>query len=264
MGHTGTLDPLATGVLVIAVGQATKIIELLVSDEKEYVAEVEMGLMTDTLDVTGEVLEQMEVPSVAKEELSVTLDSFQGTYEQEVPKYSAVRVKGKRLYEYARSNQEVTLPKRMVTIKKIHLLDLESPSFTFSAQVSKGTYMRSLIRDIGVKLGVFCVMKNLKRVKQGIFGLKEASTIEEVKKGHYHLLSIKEALKNYDQVTVSKEDQKRVQNGMVLFKCFTGKEAVMCDQEGQVLAIYREDETDPNKMKPWKVFSTKSEKDLPK
>ena len=170
VGHTGTLDPIATGVLVIGINDGTKVIELLTAVEKEYIAEVVVGIKTDTLDVTGNIIKK-EKQTVEKEKIKEVLNSFLGKYNQEVPIYSAVRIDGKRLYEYARNNEKINLPQREVEIKNIELLDInnEGTAFSFKVTVSKGTYIRSLIRDIGNRLGVFCTMKNLTRTKQGIF-----------------------------------------------------------------------------------------------
>lgn len=255
IGHTGTLDPLATGVLVIAIGQATKIIDLLTSEEKEYVATVQMGMETDTLDVTGNILKQESVPSFSFEQIEEVLSHFLGTYEQEVPLYSAVHVNGKRLYQYAKEQQEVTLPKKTVTIHNIKLLQKRQDTFSFSCRVSKGTYIRSLIRDIAKQLQVSCCMKELVRTKQGNFTLEEACSIEDIKANRYHLFTIEEALSTYPKVVVSKENVKKVQNGVILPKQFTGKKALLCDENGKLLAIYQENSKDPHTMRPWKVFS---------
>ena len=150
VGHTGTLDPIATGVLVVCVGKATKLVEILTSEDKEYIATVKLGVLTDTLDTDGKVLEEKDV-FIKKEDLVRTLNSFVGFYDQEVPIYSAVKINGKKLYEYARSNIKVDLPKRRVEIKKIELLEFNKDHYKFKVLVSKGTYIRSLIKDINDK-----------------------------------------------------------------------------------------------------------------
>ena len=241
LGHTGTLDPLATGVLVIAVGRATKIIDLLTSTEKEYLAEVKMGLLTDTLDITGNVLEQVEVPSVSFVELEKTLQSFVGKYEQEVPLYSAVRVQGKRLYEYARENQKVALPKREVEISKITLLNLQQDTFSFSVRVSKGTYIRSLIRDIGVKLQIPMSMQNLRRLHQGMFSIEEAIPLEQFTKetpGY----SCSEVLQRiYPRETISQELVKKVQNGAKITLPRAERYLLLYDEQDHLLALYQKE-----------------------
>lgn len=241
LGHTGTLDPLATGVLVIAVGRATKIIDLLTSTEKEYLAEVKMGLLTDTLDITGNVLEQVEVPSVSFVELEKTLQSFVGKYEQEVPLYSAVRVQGKRLYEYARENQKVALPKREVEISKITLLNLQQDTFSFVVRVSKGTYIRSLIRDIGVKLQIPMSMQNLRRLHQGMFSIEEAIPLAQFTKqtpGY----SCSEVLQRiYPRETISQELVKKVQNGAKITLPRKEPYLLLYDEQDHLLALYQKE-----------------------
>ncbi len=250
VGHTGTLDPMATGVLVITIGKATRIGELLTSSEKEYIAGVQLGISTDTLDTTGMILNEMSVPSNL--EIEKVLKSFQKKYWQEVPIYSAVKVHGKKLYEYARENSKVDLPKREVEIQKIQLLEKKEDSFIFQVVVSKGTYIRSLIRDIGKNLGVFATMSSLVRTKQGIFRLNQASTLQEIKEGKARLLSLSEALKNYPVVFVDSIQEKKVKNGQSLKN--TNQVVGTCvlkNETGEVIAIYRGTK---EVLTPWKVL----------
>ena len=157
IGHTGTLDPLATGVLVLCIGKATKIVELLTATEKEYIAEMSFGIETDTLDSTGNIIKEEDF-IVDEEKIEKVFSSLTGTYKQEVPLYSAIHVNGKKLYEYARNNEEVILPSRDVTISHLELLSIEENKVLFKTRVSKGTYIRSLIRDIAKKLDTVAVM----------------------------------------------------------------------------------------------------------
>ncbi len=239
IGHAGTLDPLATGVLVLAINEATKIIEFLTYDEKEYIAEVKCGLLTDTLDITGKVLQENSNYVLEKEKLIEILHSFVGKYMQEVPKYSAVKVKGKRLYEYARKNIKVDLPKKEVEIKFIQFLSMTEEGFIFKVQVSKGTYIRSLIRDIGDKLGIFCTMCNLQRTKEGIFDIKNSYTIDEIKSKNYKILSIKEALSNYYQIEVKEELYLKIKNGNQLKDQWNVKDICVFIYKKKVIGIYQ-------------------------
>lgn len=253
VGHTGTLDPLATGVLVLAINDGCRIISFLESDEKEYVAEVVTGTLTDTLDVTGSIIDDA-TKEVTKEEVERVLLSFLGTYEQEVPKFSAVHVDGKRLYEYARSGEEVTLPKRMVAIKEIELLSFEKEEehfiFSFRVVVSKGTYIRSLIRDIGERLDVFCTMQNLRRTRQGIFRIEDAKMVEKVNADD--ILPISFALSNFPKKKVGCEETGFVQNGRKLMGKLD-KPTCIVDEDGEILAIY-ENAKEEGYIKPIKVF----------
>ena len=240
-GHNGTLDPLATGVLVICLNRYTKLNKLLASNEKEYIAEVTLGIKTDTLDIEGTVLEKKET-YINKNDLEKALQKFVGDYEQEVPIYSAIKVNGKKLYEYARSGEEVILPKKKVTIKKIELLDFEGDKFTFKCLVSKGTYIRSLIRDILDDLGVIGTMSNLTRTKQGIFAIKDAYSLEEVRKGNYKLLNIKDVL-DIDKVTVSNDLKFKILNGNKIKGNYSDM-VLFLDEDGKELAIYKKDNDD--------------------
>ena len=241
VGHNGTLDPLATGVLVICLNRYTKLNELLSSNVKEYIAEVTLGIKTDTLDIEGTLLEEKET-FVNKEDLKKTLKKYETTYEQEVPIYSAVKVNGKKLYEYARSGEKVILPKKKVTIKKIELLDFNENKFTFKCLVSKGTYIRSLIRDILNDLGVIGTMSNLIRTKQGVFDIKDAYSLDDVKEGNYKLLQIKDVL-NIDKVTVSDKLKFKVLNGNKVKGNYSDK-VLFLDEDGKELAIYKKDNDD--------------------
>lgn len=261
IGHTGTLDPIATGVLVLGVNEGCKVIELLTSDTKVYQAEVLVGLETDTLDITGNVLKTYNIENLTNEKVTEVLSSFQGKYLQEVPKYSALHVNGKRLYEYARNNEEVELPKREVEILSIELLDdikKEENYYTFSfrVHVSKGTYIRSLIRDIGKKLGYPCTMKNLLREKQGAFSLEDCTSIDEI--APEKLRKIEDALINYEKQIVDDETSKKIENGAILKLKTNANVILLFNKNQQLLAIYQRYQKDPSKMKPYKVFRRES------
>ena len=252
IGHTGTLDPIATGVLVLGINDGCKIIDLLTSSNKTYEAEVCMGLETDTLDITGNVLRKEEV-NVTREKLEEVISKFPKKYEQVVPKYSAIHVNGKRLYEYARNAIEVELPKREVEIYNLKLLEVGTNTFKIEASVSKGTYIRSLIRDIGDMLGVPCSMQELKRTKQGIFTLKDAYNLNEVNTD-IELISLSDALLNYDRMIVPIEIEKKISNGMVLDLPTNSDLVLVLNKENRLLAIYQRYDKDPKLMKPYKVF----------
>lgn len=241
VGHNGTLDPLATGVLVICLNRYTKLNELLASNEKEYIAEVTLGIKTDTLDIEGKVLEEKETV-VNKEDLEKTLKKYETTYEQEVPIYSAVKVNGKKLYEYARSGEKVILPKKKVTIKKIELLKFKDNKFTFKCLVSKGTYIRSLIRDILNDLGVIGTMSNLTRTKQGVFDIENSYSLEDVRNGNYKLLLVKDVL-DIDKITVSDELKFKILNGNKVKGNYSNR-VLFLDEDGGELAIYKKDNDD--------------------
>lgn len=252
VGHTGTLDPIASGVLVVCVGKATKLVDIITSANKEYVATVKLGLLTDTLDLDGEVLKKEKV-TIRKEELINVLNSFLGKYEQEVPIYSAVKVNGKKLYEYAREGKKVNLPKRMVEIKKIELISLTDEEYKFKVLVSKGTYIRSLIYDINRKLNVIGVMSDLVRTKQGIFNIDDAYTLEDIKTGNYKMYTITDVLKNDNCVVINDKLFNSIKNGCIIDNIY-GKEVVTFIYDNEVVSIYKTYDKDKTKLKPFKMF----------
>lgn len=252
VGHTGTLDPLATGVLVLAIGSGLKLVELLMDHDKEYIAKVRLGLETDTLDITGNVIREIKVNDITKEQVEVVLKSFVGTIEQTVPKYSAVKVNGKKLYEYARNGEEVKLPVKSVDIYSLELIsDIIDNSFYIKCHVSKGTYIRSLIADIGERLGTGAVMEELNRTKVGNFTLKEAYSLEQIKTGEYKLLELSDVL-DLPRVIVDEVLEVRIRNGQVLQKFFESDMAMIVNNEGKLLAIYQAYGDDY--VKPYRMF----------
>lgn len=256
VGHTGTLDPLATGVLVLPIGRALKVSELLTSNTKEYIAEVILGYETDMLDITGTEIKR-NIPHVTKEELLKVLKSYIGKYNQEVPLYSAVKVGGRKLYEYARSGIPVTPPSKEVEVYTLELIsDLKhikgAVEFTIRCEVSKGTYIRSLIRDIAYSLNTYGTMKSLIRTRQGIFTLENAYTLKDIEENNYKLLSIKECLPNIKTTIIEEPLLTKVKNGMVLDKFFKENMSLLLDKEGKEIAIYIA--SGDNKVKPYKMI----------
>ena len=244
VGHTGTLDPMATGVLVLCLGNALKVCELITANDKEYIAKVILGIETETLDTTSPIINTKKT-NITKEEIEKVLNSFKGSYLQEVPKYSAVKINGKKLYEYAREGKEIELPKKMVTIYDIQLVsDItyynDTTSFYIKTTVSKGTYIRSLIRDIGYKLNTYGCMDSLERTRQGIFNIDNSYTLEEIKNNNYKLLSIEESLPNIPLVQVDNKTLFKIKNGVKLKKFFDGDMAIIKDKN-KVVAIYKND-----------------------
>lgn len=257
IGHTGTLDPIASGVLVLCIGTSTKLVEILTCDEKEYVAEVTLGVKTDTLDSTGSVLEKRKV-NVSREEIVKVLNSMIGNYNQEVPIYSAVKINGRKLYEYARSNISVELPKREVEIKKIELLDEikyenDKVIFKFKCLVSKGTYIRSLIRDIANKLNTIGIMSDLIRTKQGKFLIENSYKIEDIENGNFKILNMLDCLDGYLIVDVDEILRFKIKNGSILQNRYDN-DIVAFKYKNALIAIYKVYEKDVSKLKPWKIF----------
>ena len=257
VGHSGTLDPNANGVLIICLGKALKTIELMDNLDKEYVAEVILGIETDTLDLdkNATILHEEKV-DIDNQKIIDAINSFKGTYLQTVPKYSAVKVNGKKLYEYARNNIPVDLPKKEVTISDITIIgDIRKNdgkiSFQIKCAVSKGTYIRSLVRDIGDKLSVPAVMKSLTRTRIGNFSIDNSYTLDNILNDNYEIISILEAFPNVPKIKIDGDMLKNIKNGMVLEKFFDSEMAFILDSENNLLALYKNID---NKSRPYKMF----------
>lgn len=197
VGHTGTLDPIATGVLPVLIGKATKLSDRLTASSKEYIAEFKFGIQTDSLDITGNVTHTSTmVPS--EDSLKKELVNFTGDILQEPPIYSAIKIKGKKLYEYARAGEKIEIPKRKCTIYDLKLLESGKNRFVIYIKCSSGTYVRSLIRDIGVQLDSFATMTELRRMSTGKFNLDIAVNKEELET--YSLDILKNRIISMDKV----------------------------------------------------------------
>lgn len=260
VGHTGTLDPIAEGVLIIPIGKSLKIAELLTSTTKEYIAGVILGYETDMLDITGTEIKR-NIPNTTKEKIEEVLSSFIGKQLQRVPMYSAVKVGGKKLYEYARSNIEVEAPTKEIEIFNIELIEdpifnEKTIEFNIKCLVSKGTYIRSLIRDIGYKLNTYGTMKSLIRTKQGKFCISDAYSLEDIMNDKYKLLTIQEALPNIKVTKIDDETLKKVKNGMPIPKMFEENMSLLVDKDNKEIAIYKKD---GNIVKPYKMIEVNDE-----
>lgn len=241
VGHTGTLDPMATGLLVICVGRATKLVEVLTSHQKEYIASMMFGMKTDTKDITGTVLEQ-RISHITKEQIEIVLHDMTTTYQQEVPIYSAVKIHGKKLYEYARNGEQIELPKREVTIELLKMIDWQNQKqeLTFLTQVSKGTYIRSLVEDIATHLDTIGTMTALTRTKVGNFSLEQANTIVEIKNNQFKVYTIYEVLKSmYETRQIAGELEKKVLNGAKIDNPEDLDIVFFINEKKEPLALYR-------------------------
>lgn len=217
-GHTGTLDPMATGVLVIMLGHSTRFIELLPEHKKSYTARVKLGITTDTLDITGKILSENYV-DVSKEQLLSVAEKFKGEIFQVPPMYSALKKDGERLYDLARKGIEVTREQRQITIEKLEIYDFYGTEFSMDVTCSAGTYIRSLCDDIGRELGCGAVMTELRRTSANGFSIETAVTLEEletlVNENNIQsvLTSVEDALLSYNEITVTKPQANRFHNG---------------------------------------------------
>jgi tRNA pseudouridine55 synthase len=235
VGHTGTLDPIATGVLVCLIGKATKLSDILVHDTKEYIASFKLGIETDTLDITGNILKENNL-IISKDKLIEAINNFPKEYEQEVPAFSAIKIDGKKLYEYARNNEKISLPKRKVNIYNLTLLEYKDNIVKIKTSVSKGTYIRSLIRDIAANLNTYGTMLTLERTKLGQFTIKDSCSLEDVKNNNYHLYSLEELL-NIQIINLNDQDYKLIKNGNI-YPYKTDK-YILFKYQGEDVALYQ-------------------------
>lgn len=255
VGHTGTLDPNACGVLVLCIGKALKICELLTNHDKEYIAGVTLGIETDTLDMEGKILKD-ETVFLDESVIRDTVNSFKKEYMQEVPKYSAVKVNGKKLYEYARKEIDIELPKKKVNIYDIEVIDdvkynNGKINFKIKCHVSKGTYIRSLVRDIGISLEVPAVMSSLIRTRVGDFKIEDSYTLQDIEEGNFKILNITDCLSDINQITVDDETAFKIKNGVAIKNLFDDEIAIIVDNNNNLLAIYKNDN---GICKTYKVF----------
>lgn len=204
VGHTGTLDPEATGVLPICIGKATKIIDYIMNSEKVYEVTLKLGIRTTTYDLEGEILEERDYEHLTDVEILQAVNSFIGEYSQIPPMYSALKQNGVRLYELARKGIEVEREGRLITIYNIEDIKINNPYVSMKVSCSKGTYIRSLCYDIGEKLGVFATMTELNRAKTSVFSQEESININDLTKENInqYILSMEKALEKYDKIIV--------------------------------------------------------------
>jgi tRNA pseudouridine55 synthase len=249
-GHTGTLDPMATGVLPVCVGAATRLVPFLTEGDKEYVAEIRLGATTDTQDRTGKIIAEAPVGELSRERMLETLERFRGRLEQVPPMYSAVRVGGKRLYELARKGVEVERAARTVVVHEIELLALESPLLRIRVRCSKGTYVRTLAHDLGETLGCHAHLTALRRTASGPFTLAQAIPLAELRalpreELVKRLVGDRDALAALPEVVVGPTHEARIRQGQrltatdlpALGALAEGTKVRLTAEDGRVLAI---------------------------
>ena len=220
VGHTGTLDPAASGVLPVCLGKATKIIDYIMENKKVYRVNLKLGMVTDTYDLEGEVLREEDVSHITKDEILNCINSFLGTIDQVPPMYSALKQNGVRLYQLARQGIEVHREARKITIYSIENIKIESnDNIQMDVCCSKGTYIRSLCYDIGEKLNVGATMTALERIQNGPFTKEEAINIEDLTEEllEKHIISIEKALDSFEKITVNEKFGKLLRNGVKVF-----------------------------------------------
>lgn len=254
VGFIGTLDPLATGVLPICIGKATKLSSFLSSQDKEYLARILLGVSTDTDDISGRRVEEKEV-SVSPREAKKVVESFTGDIEQIPPLYSAIKRRGKKLYQYAREGERISLPPRKIRIHSLELVDiLDGRELVIKVRCSKGTYIRSLARDIGEELGCGATLKELRRLASGNFDLSIAHSLPDIHQAYQEgsfenmIMPVCEFLKDLKVVVVRGSSENRIRNGSPLTSAMDyfqdqrigrGEHFKVEDAQGEIVGIYR-------------------------
>ena len=239
VGHTGTLDPLATGILIVCTNHDTKLVDILTSKNKEYIATMRLGIQTDTGDITGNIIKRATY-KVTKDQIIKVLNNFLGSSTQTVPIYSAVKINGKKLYEYARNGEEVTLPTREINISSIELLDYHDDLIKFKVTVSKGTYIRSLIEDIGKTLQTVATMEDLVRTKQGNYKIEDSYTLEDIKNDNYKPIPLNIVLKDYHTYNLNATEYFKVKNGSKMLLNIDDKIVTLL-YNNKPIALYRKE-----------------------
>ena len=241
-GHTGTLDPFATGVLPICIGKATKIIPFLDEDFKEYEAVLRLGIATDTMDVTGNVIRESEVGAITEGDILRILSKFRGRISQVPPMFSALKKDGVRLYELARRGKEVDRPSRTVTIKELKLKEFNPPYVRFFVCCSKGTYVRVLGSEIGNEIGCRGHLVELRRVRSGSFGPDEMVSMENVLEGKVNLIPLSKALFHIKDIGVTDGVSLCIKQGRQIIKSYLNWANVPQFEAGDRMKVYENDE----------------------
>ena len=248
IGHTGTLDKEVSGVLVVCIGKATKLVDILVDHEKTYDCTIKLGLKTKTDDIYGEVVEEKTPNKHSEEEIDRVLDSFIGTYNQVPPMYSSIKVNGKKLYQYAVKDIEIERNARSIKIYSLkRTSDIDDNEFNFTVNSSKGLYVRTLCSDIANKLNELGCMKELKRVKLGDYSIDEAITLDEVEESK--IIPLESVIDKFPKVEVKDYLIPLIKNGITLDNRQTDiKEVFAVTNNKKILALYKP--VEDNKYKP--------------
>lgn len=235
IGHAGTLDPLASGLLIVLVNQATKISDFLLNDDKEYIVTMRFNILTTTGDITGDIIKNQN-QNISKEEFKKILMRFIKKYDQVPPIYSAIKVGGKKLYEYALKKQDVVIPSRLISIYDLQLLNFNFPDVEIKVKCSKGTYIRSLVVDIAKEINMIATVINLKRTMSGTFSLKDSNYIENV--NEKNLLTISEVLSCKMPIIEYEEHIDIINGKVIILSNYQNQYILFVNKQKQPLAIY--------------------------
>ena len=239
VGHSGTLDPFASGLLIVTVNKATKVNQFIESLSKEYIATLKLGVKTDTLDLEGKVIATKDVPILNEKLIINTLNKFKGKIKQVPPMYSAIKVDGKRLYDLAREGKEIERKEREIEIYDIELLSFSNDEISFRVSCSKGTYIRTLGEQISEELNTYGHLISLTRTKVGNFKVEDAYKLDEL--DNFKLIDTIEALSHFKKLKLNDEMIQRVKNGHKLKFNIEEDEVLIVDKDNNIIAIYEKD-----------------------
>jgi len=236
IGHAGTLDPMATGLLILAIGEGTKLLEYLIKKEKTYEAEITFGYESETFDTEGK-LTQISAKEIDLTEIQTALNNFTGKIQQIPPKYSALKIQGKKAYELAREGKEIQMKAREVEIFNIEIFNYLYPQLSLKINCSTGTYIRSIAHDLGKKLEIGGYLSKLNRIKIGTYFLKDALDLKDV--DATKILPLEWGIKNFEQVKISKTEKKLLQNGQQISpkRNFNNNQIIACLFENKLISI---------------------------
>ena len=242
IGHSGTLDPLATGLLVVFIGRATRAVEFAEADRKEYIAGLRLGMSTDTQDITGRIIsKETDIPD--EPEVRIAIERFRGELEQIPPMYSAVKIGGKKLYELARKGESIERKPRHITIFGLEITGRSDNDYILDVVCSKGTYIRTLCHDIGAALGCGGCMSSLRRTKSGVFSVDNAYTIAEIQEAADRgeeeklLLPIDTLFAGYTKLSVDADSEKKLKNGCIINTSSTDGRFRVYSEDGEFLLL---------------------------
>ena len=258
IGHTGTLDPDAEGVLPVCVGRATRLCELLTEKDKEYETVLELGVETDTQDSSGQVTARNPV-NLSPEQIEELIERFTGEIDQVPPMYSAIKINGKKLYELARAGKEVERPSRKIRIYEIKIMEMELPLVRMRVRCSKGTYIRTLCHDIGKAAGCGGRMAELTRLRSGMFSVEDSLTLARVEalyreeKLQDYLISVDKFFLDVPELRLEKSLDKMAHNGNMLPVASESERVRIYDSDHVFIGVYERDE-EKRLLKPWKIF----------
>ena len=236
IGHTGTLDPFASGLLPVCIGRATRLVDFIITSDKEYLAEMQLGIKTDTADITGEIIQEQEIPQISDSEIAEKAKEILTITEQIPPKYSAIKINGKRAYKLARENEDFQMKSRPIKIHSFEIIEIDLPKIVYRAKVSKGTYIRTLSETFAEKLNCIATTTNLRRISSGEIDISKAVKLDDLTNENWqnHLIDLAPIFPDYPKIELDAKNLENFKNGRRFYVDFEDSERVLVLNEKQV------------------------------